>query len=464
MIGFNRSNQFLDFWKLPHRSVVFNKDFSTAEYGAIRISMPCESISNPEFFNWDSVHMYAPIIDSKAMKNMEVSDLIQTNTKDQEICLPFNLNLAVYNLLTEQYLKSESDQRIISIARSIYYNMKPLLPRTIQLALRKRATTHMNNRSFPAWPVDTSVEGLHWSLLRLVLALVPEHNLPIISLWPSGARSCLVITHDVELQTGFDQISSILSIEQKYGVHSAWNFIPERYKVDRTLLKKLQNEGFEVGVHGLKHNGRLFGSYQAFTRGAERINFYLQEWGSVGFRSESNLRNLDWMSEQLQLEYDTSCLSAELYGAQPGGSCTVFPFLHGNLVELPITLQQDFTLLDILLLSPEEALENWQQTIKIIKSYNGMVLINIHPDYMKTPLRLRLYGYLLEILTNDSSSWNALPCEVARWWKDRHSSNLTVERGRWTIDGKARDQGTVMKVTLQNSKSPSLSIKPFYSE
>ena len=92
---------------------------------------------------------------------------------------------------------------------------------------------------------------------------------------------------------------------------------------------------------------------------------YLRQWGSVGFRSESNLRNLEWISEHIQAEYDTSCVSTEWYGAQPGGCCTVFPFIYRDLVELPITLQQDFTLLDILKLISRRNLNHWIDTVQI---------------------------------------------------------------------------------------------------
>jgi hypothetical protein len=458
MDNLNRYNYFLDFWKLPRQSVVIETDPPVTKDGAIKIHMPRETLTDPEFYNWDSIHFFAPIDDTRLVKKTDVSELISTNTKDREIHLPFNLNLAVHNLVTEQYLKREPDHNTISWARSLYYIIKPWLPRSIQLSLRRQAIARMSKRNFPTWPVDTSAENLNWALLKRVLSLAPDRSLPVISFWPTSAKFCFVITHDVELQTGCDQISNILSIEQKYGVHSAWNFVPERYEVDSRLLKKLQTEGFEVGVHGLKHDGRLFESYQTFRNRADRINIYLQQWGSVGFRSPSNLRNLDWISEHLQLEYDSSCISSELYGAQPGGSCTIFPFMHGNLVELPITLQQDFTLLEILRLSSEAALENWLQTVQIIQAYNGMVLINVHPDYMSTPARLILYDRFLDIMTNYSACWNALPVEVARWWRDRQASEIIHSGSGWRIEGPAAEWGTIMRVMV---KENSLLFEPF---
>jgi peptidoglycan/xylan/chitin deacetylase (PgdA/CDA1 family) len=458
MANFDHYNNFLNFWKLPRHSVIFNTGLSPARNGIVTIRMPCETFTNPELYTWGNIHFFAPIADPRAVKNKDISDLIKTNNINRVICLPFNLNIGVQNLLTELYVKKESDQTIFSIARWVYYMMKPWLPRPILLALRRKAISLMGRRSFPAWPVDTSVENLYWSLLRQVLSLDPKLTFPIISFWPNGAKSCLVITHDVEFQTRWDQISNIISLEQKYGVRSAWNFVPERYQVDHRILQKLQAEGYEIGVHGLKHDGRLFTSYQKFRSHSTRINIYLRQWGSVGFRSESNLRNLDWMSENLQIEYDSSCLSSELYGAQPGGSCTIFPFMYDNLVEIPITLQQDFTLLEIMQLSSEATLQNWIQTVRIIQAYSGMVLINIHPDYMLTSERLNLYERFLGIVTNYPDYWNALPCEVARWWRDRQGSDLVQVESDWRIEGPAANRGIVMRVLI---KEKGLLIEPY---
>jgi hypothetical protein len=74
--------------------------------------------------------------------------------------------------------------------------------------------------------------------------------------------------------------------------------------------------GFEVGVHDLKHDGRLYWSRREFKQRAARINHYLAEWGAVGFRSAFMLRKLDWLHE-LGIGYDASSFDTDPFEPQP---------------------------------------------------------------------------------------------------------------------------------------------------
>jgi hypothetical protein len=55
------------------------------------------------------------------------------------------------------------------------------------------------------------------------------------------------------------------------GFCSSFNFIPEgEYKVPSELRDELVMNGFEVGIHDLKHDGRLFLSRRDFSHKALR--------------------------------------------------------------------------------------------------------------------------------------------------------------------------------------------------
>ena len=70
------------------------------------------------------------------------------------------------------------------------------------------------------------------------------------------------------------------------GFRSSFNFIPRgSYEVPAGLRAELEQNAFEVGVHDLKHDGRLFRSFPRFKESAKQINHYLREWNAVGFRS-----------------------------------------------------------------------------------------------------------------------------------------------------------------------------------
>jgi hypothetical protein len=56
--------------------------------------------------------------------------------------------------------------------------------------------------------------------------------------------------------------------------------------------------GFEVGVHDLRHDGKLYRSRQVFAQKALRINRYLKDWGAVGFRSGFMFHKLERSSRR----------------------------------------------------------------------------------------------------------------------------------------------------------------------
>jgi hypothetical protein len=70
----------------------------------------------------------------------------------------------------------------------------------------------------------------------------------------------LVLTHDVERAEGQERCIQLATLEEKLGVRSSFNFVAEGYPVSADLREHLKDRGFEVGVHGLNHNGDPFRS------------------------------------------------------------------------------------------------------------------------------------------------------------------------------------------------------------
>ena len=70
-----------------------------------------------------------------------------------------------------------------------------------------------------------------------------------------------------------------MDLELRLGFKSSFNLMPgEEYNVSDDLLATLDQSGFEVGVHGLEHDGKLYSSKSRFARKAARINTYLKRW------------------------------------------------------------------------------------------------------------------------------------------------------------------------------------------
>ncbi len=246
--------------------------------------------------------------------------------------------------------------------------------------------------------------------------------------WPDGKRFAFVMTHDVDTGTGQDRVPDLMRLEQDLGFASSFNFVPERYEVSGDTRAMLARNGFEVGVHDLKHDGKLFASEKGFLESAVKINAYLRDWGSVGFRAGAMHHDLD-LIHALDIEYDCSTFDFDPFEPQPDGAGTIFPFWvapnghRKGYVELPYTLPQDFTLF---VLMRARNIDLWKRKLDWVVANGGMVLLITHPDYMNFDDRpigpeeysYRLYRELLEYVRTCHAGeyWNVLPREVTRFW------------------------------------------------
>ena len=53
-------------------------------------------------------------------------------------------------------------------------------------------------------------------------------------------------------------MAEVMRVEKNLGFRSSFNFVGRDYAVPGPLLADLKAEGFEVGVHGLHHNGFMY--------------------------------------------------------------------------------------------------------------------------------------------------------------------------------------------------------------
>jgi hypothetical protein len=249
--------------------------------------------------------------------------------------------------------------------------------------------------------------------------------------WPDQKKFALVLTHDVDTEIGQKKSPKLIKIEARKGFRSSFNFVPERYKVYAELRNYLTENGFEVAVHGLNHDGKLFLSKEIFMERAKRINEYLSTWGSVGFHSPSMHHNLDWIHE-LKIEYDQSTFDTDPFEPQPDGVGTIFPFWvqrefdKSTYLEIPYTLPQDHC---VYVLMRERNINIWKKKLDWIAENGGMALLNSHPDYMNfggKSCGLEEYPalYYEEFLdyvkdTYKGQYWHALPSEVARFCREK---------------------------------------------
>lgn len=313
------------------------------------------------------------------------------------------------------------------LGMDFYYIIKPLMPRWLQLLIRGVVIRRKKNLFTGCWPINPSSSQPPAGWLG----------------WPEGRRFALVLTHDVETAEGQEKCLKLMELEKSLGFRSSFNFVPEGYRLFPELVHYVKQNGFEIGVHGLRHVN-LFRSRTEFQESVKHINQYLKDWQSVGFRAPSMYHNLDWIKD-LDIQYDASTFDTDPFEPQPDGMGTIFPFwvsgnhTHKGYIELPYTLPQDFTLF---ILMKEKNISIWRKKVDWIVENGGMALLITHPDYMNFDGKkfgieeypAIYYGEFLEYIRScyKDKYWNVLPKDMAHFWASAYHDEKHEGRKRRT--------------------------------
>lgn len=297
-------------------------------------------------------------------------------------------------------------------ATKIYYLLKPILPRSIQLLLRKMLVNKIEKKNRTIWPISprSNIKPSNWSG------------------WPGNKKFCLILTHDVDTAKGQEKIEKLIHLDHSFGFKTSFGLVPDKYKLNKSLLSQ-KGENVELYVHDLKHDGKLLASENKFIENAVRINTFLKDWNAVGFRAGSMHHNLSWFS-YLNVLYDMSTFDTDPFEPMADGVDTIFPFLvqrknGSTYVEIPYTLPQDFTLFILM----KKTNDLWKRKLDWIVEKGGMALLNTHPDYAaldgskpnQEEYPVCLYENFLNYIKEryDGQFWNPLPKTLAAWWKKR---------------------------------------------
>ena len=111
--------------------------------------------------------------------------------------------------------------------KKLFYLIKPLIPRSFQIFLRRNLVRKQRIKYNDVWPIfrSSEVQPKNWKG------------------WPEGKKFAFILTHDVELQGGHDKCLKLASLEKELGFVSSFNFVPERYNVSPDLRNELVKFG-----------------------------------------------------------------------------------------------------------------------------------------------------------------------------------------------------------------------------
>src|SRR5262249_3833354 len=206
----------------------------------------------------------------------------------------------------------------------------------------------------------------------------------------------------------------LADLEEERGLRSSFNLVGKLYEIDEGIVRELESRGFEIGLHGLHHDRSLFSSRAEFERQLPELEATARRLGTVGFRSPATHRVQDWLQE-LPASYDCTVPHSDAYEPQPGGCCSLWPYMLGRGgVELP----HDRPLFPLF---GQKSPETWLRQVAAIERRFGLIQCLSHPDpgYLGDADKRALYVELLDTLAEREGLWKALPRDVADWWRRR---------------------------------------------
>lgn len=266
------------------------------------------------------------------------------------------------DILNEKYRK----KRNLISKLPVSYRVVPRSLRTALLVFYGK----ISRKKFPDWPLDTTADDM---------------------VKKKGRRCLVVLTHDIDSQEAVDNIDKLIDIEKKHGVKSCINILANKYDVMK--FKAFENQGFEIGCHGWNHDGKLLQNLDRIKKSKEK----LKQFKIKGFRSPFLDRNDEMFKEVLKyFKYDSSVPTTN-YPLR-SGCASVFPFKKGKLLEIPITVPQDYTLFNILKLSDEKAFAILKYCFDEIIKRKGVICLIAHPESYDFGGHLKLYEKIIVYL------------------------------------------------------------------
>jgi len=426
------ANAFLRYYRCPER-------YSRLEVGGQLSKEPGYFRSGPDIIGF-----------GRTVEGSSVSNEAADGT------LPFDFTEVVDSLRLERYPEArahfKAQSLIKRVVKNAYYLGRPLLPVKLRKRLQQLYLSDWTRIPFPRWPVDCGVEYLCEHAVKVSLQAIDAAEMPFVWFWPAGYQGCIIMTHDVETEAGRDFCSQLMDLDDRFGIKSSFQVVPEkRYRVTESLLEEMRSRGFEINVHGLDHDGHLFDERNEFLRQARRINAYAKAYGALGFRSPVLYRNVDWF-DALEFSYDMSLPNIGHLDPQRGGCCTVMPFFIGNMVELPLTTTQDYSLFNII---GDFSIDLWQRQISAVIERHGLLSFLVHPDYILNERERNVYEHLLAYIASiarEHRLWLARPADVAAWWAQRDQLKIVSTNGKWCIDGEGKETATLAYARLVDGR------------
>ncbi|MGQ4910959.1 MAG: DUF2334 domain-containing protein [Candidatus Thorarchaeota archaeon] len=249
----------------------------------------------------------------------------------------------------------------------------------------------------------------------------------------------VIVTHDVDTRTGYEYgMKKFVEFEKREDIVSTFNIVPSSLDYDLTAdtVRGLVDDGFDVGMHGLHHDGK----FAYLSEGEQRLRLEkaaerARHLGipTLGYRAPllHRTRKMVRYLTELGYEWDSSFPDTDdsTVGYATTGSRTVFPFyplfhdgdewVRSSMLEIPVSMPQDWTLLYYYKLSEESMLRVWKKKMEYIKSRGGLAVFILHPDPedFGHPKHHKAFRRLLRIIKDADPEFLTCSSLAERWKK-----------------------------------------------
>jgi len=433
----NGNNPLADFWGLnkeyehlkgkiifppPRASVRLNNQLiSISEHPSDILPQWAKDEVNTIFINkiYEYFSSGEPLLQGIDAFGRKIS-LIQRDEKNR-IIFNFNPQEAINFLLEEKYLKK---------IRPFYTRLPYGFPKIIPSYLKKRIKSIIRysnkkaNISFPDWPIEKSVELIRAIFLECMQMQKVNTDKVKNRFWPESKKFAIVLTHDVDTAKGFKNIDIIAAMEEEKGFVSTWFMPAKGYNKDRAILNRLLDRGHEIAMHGDYHdNGLSFLSKDKMSARFKNCFDFIERYDVKGFRAPSLFHSPILMNVLSELGfYDSSMPDTGKLSPFPHtvGCCSVFPFIVNNVLEIPISLPLDSSLI-FLKFNSEDIVNIWKKKTQWLKQIGGLLLLDTHPEphFIADSQYLQSYKLFLDELSVYNDAWKTTAGSVADWWTRR---------------------------------------------
>jgi hypothetical protein len=297
--------------------------------------------------------------------------------------------------------------------------------------------------------------------------------------WPNAAPLAVCLTHDVDnierplehimkLRDRFRQVDlrkamrgeislydNIELIAEREGAErfrSSFYFLSSNYPLEKVkrAARKLDSKGWEIGLHG------DFGTHDSDAGMQSAVKRIAEEVGIRPLGLREHYLKFDFarswgVMERAGLEYDTTVGNNDRLGFKLGLASPFHPpdadWHPMNILELPLSLM-DTTLWGYLKKSEEEGFSDVLSFMDKVEEVEGLFTLLWHQEAVRMKGG-RLYWRILRTLGRRKRLFVANGLEIARWWRAREETLLTVSP---MGDGERRREDTTAGGTGEDKK------------